>query len=583
MWRRWLGHKPLKKCSWGLLHDISLGHLLLGLPLLFWFVDATHTAFWEPTRHHAFKETGEMTSYVMTMVFITSSKSHSLVSLVTGLSFERLVPFHLTSALLTVWMACLHGIQIGYYHKGDKESHDSEHHDGDDGDHDDHDDEEDEHEHKYRILHEHHSIHAYLGSDPNMWKYFWDNEMNRTGATVLFTLAIMVVTSAFHTPFRKYWFEGWLITHVTGASVILLAGILHGADIFWYALVWWILDGLIRYGLMAGMRYPKQAKVTRVAENLTKVEWPKADCYLNKFQYEHGQFVQIAIPSIGLWEFHPFSIASAPEDPSVTLYIRALPSPKTWTRQLMELAAPRDVNKISTNSVRVFIEGPYGSLPSILEQRNEHKYSMAVFICGGIGATPCHSIARSMLVGSSAPPSLKKVLYIWSIRNEDMINAIPPPTVAHAKNDSNDDAADGIEMVERPKMGDAGDDVFEDEDHDMLDTAVSTTRRPLEVQTDIYISQVDKFLDGYNDDEIDNQAKQDQTTSDQSYRIHRGSRPDVHAILQKVQEEASENGWGRIFVMGCGPTSLLEQIEVACQRNETNVIEIDFHPEVFRY
>ena len=603
-WRRFLGNRPLKRWSRSVLHDITVAHLLLSLPLVWWFVKATDVALLRPTSHHALEHTGKMTSYAMMGAFVTSHKSHSLVSLVTGLSFERLMPFHVASALLTLWMACLHGIHIAYYHRGDKALHHVEHHR--DHDHDE-DHEEDHDDHEHRRLH-HDSIHAYLGPDPNLWQFLVDGKRNLTGFAVLVSLLLVVVTSLFHNPIRKRWFEFWLIYHITGVLIILGAGIIHGAEVFWSALVWWALDWVLRYGVMAGMRYPKQARVTRVAENVTKVEFPATE----HFHYEPGQFVQVAVPSVELWEFHPISIASAPDDhhPFVTLYVRALPDPQSWSRRLYELAQPRDENKISTNSVRIFLEGPYGSLPPILEHRNQHKYSMAVFISGGIGVTPCHSIAKSLIAGTSRQraPSLQKVRYIWSVRNEDMITAIPPvaameesPLTYHGVarlnggsgggkgSSSHEDDMNGIELVERdqeqqPSLGDDDDSVGSSGSRDMFNNEDS--KPSLAVQTDIYVSQMNKFLDSYDDEEVQKEvanSKDDGAHSDAPYEIHRGRRPDVHAILKDVQAEAAKNGWGRVFVMGCGPLSLLEELEVACQRSETDEVQIDFHQEIFDY
>lgn len=602
-WRRFLGNRPLKQCSRSVLHDITVAHLLLCLPLVWWFVHATDVALLKPTSHHALKHTGQMASYTMMAAFVTSSKSHSFVSLMTGLSFERLIPVHMASALLTVWMALLHSIQIAYYNKGEK----SEHHEDHDGDHDDQDDHDDHDDHDHddhddhdghRILHHHASIHAYLGSEPNLWKFLVDGEMNRTGLAVLTSLLLMVLTSVFHKPMRKFWFEGWLVSHIAGAITILVAGILHGADIFPFAVGWWALDWVIRYGFMVAVRYPKQARVTRIAENLTKVEWPKTD----DFHYEPGQFVQIAVPAIKLWEFHPISIASAPSDPMVTLFVRALPNRNAWTRQLWNAAAPLDDNRISTNSVRVFLEGPYGSLPPILENRNQHKYSVAVFVSGGIGVTPCHSIAKSLMAEETTTnrfraSSLRKILYIQSIRNEDMIAAIPPPTMVDnngtgSSSSSSSSSEDDIELVERKALGDAdSDEDDENEDADDDDVSHNNRRSPLAVQTDIYVTQMHKFLDSYDDDEVHKEVTKANSQNDDSTAtilapnttMHRGRRPDVHAILKKVSEEAAKNGWGRVFVMGCGPVALLEDLEVACQQSETKAVQIDFHPEVFDY
>jgi dual oxidase len=276
------------------------------------------------------------------------------------------------------------------------------HHDDHNHDHDGkgetiHENEDHDHEHLFqRILH-HDSPYAYLGPTPNLWKFFLDGDRNTTGSIVLTSVFVLIASSIFHKLWRKWWFEGWLVSHITGALLVLIAGILHGADdVFVVVIIWWGLDLLIRYGVMAAWRYPQQATITRVADSVTKIQFDKP---LNNFHHEAGQFLQVAIPSVRLSEFHPFSIATAPTDPFVTLYIRALPENKQWTRQLYDrAAAPQDdENKTSSahQSAQIWMEGPYGSIPHIIS--NANQYSVAILVSGGIGVTPCHGIARALV------------------------------------------------------------------------------------------------------------------------------------------------------------------------------------------
>lgn len=565
IWRKFMAVRPFCACC-GPLGDMAVAHLLLCLPLAWWLYASSELALLRPTSHHALKHSGKLASYAMAAAFFTASKSHSLVSLVTGLSFERLVNFHLASALLTLWMSLLHGIQIAYYHRGSKSKED--HH------HDDHK----SHNEGHRNLH-HDSIHTYLGPDPNLLEFFVDGKRNRSGFAVLVALILVVATSVFHRILRKWWFECWLLYHISGAIVVLAAGLIHGADIFIFVIVWWIWDVFIRNVIMVGVRNPNRAEVTTVAEDITKLQFDKGE-----FSYEAGQFVQVWIPSISLWEFHPFSIATTPEDPHVTLYIRALPGANTWTRNLYDKALPQREGETRARSVRVFLEGPYGSVAPIIERAD--KYSMAVLVSGGIGVTPCHSIAR-YLIGNPNNSQLRKIRYIWAIRDEGMVKAIPPPSIedtgANGGHTSNYD--NGIELVERGQEGQAAGQATEDYAIGHL------ARRPLVIQNEIYLTRKTKFLDdhqaGDNDvveDKgiiVDHPSHAEEETD--SYTIYRGRRPDVQAILNQVQTEAMSEGWGRVFVMGCGPISLLEELHAACRTHQTKEIQIDFHQEVFDY
>eukprot|EP01036_Dinobryon_divergens_P024395 gene24395-32842_t len=79
-----------------------------------------------------------------------------------------------------------------------------------------------------------------------------------------------------------------------------------------------------------------------------------------------GQYVLINIPSIDLFAWHPFSIASAPSEPggSTTHFIQAM-RPNEWT-------------------------GPYGTPLDLT------RYTHIVLIAGGIGITPVYSCYRQI-------------------------------------------------------------------------------------------------------------------------------------------------------------------------------------------
>ena len=113
-------------------------------------------------------------------------------------------------------------------------------------------------------------------------------------------------------------------------------------------------------------------------------------------------------------------------------------------------------------------------------------------------------------------------------------------------------------------------------DHEDALAVDETAKIPLELQTDIYVTQLpSKWEEKVDEDEDDDE------TLPGEYNVHHGRRPDVYAILQQIQTEAVREGWPRVFVMGSGPSSMLRELQIACQNSQLQNLQIDFEQVVF--
>ncbi|KAF3787286.1 putative respiratory burst oxidase-like protein H [Nymphaea thermarum] len=127
------------------------------------------------------------------------------------------------------------------------------------------------------------------------------------------------------------------------------------------------------------------------------------------FKYKSGMYIFIKCPDVSTFEWHPFSITSAPGDDYLSVHIR---TSGDWTTALKELfskvcEAPntsKGLARLETTIIaegevirsrevpRLFIDGPYGS-----PAQNYKKYDVLLLIGLGIGATPFISILKDLL------------------------------------------------------------------------------------------------------------------------------------------------------------------------------------------
>ena len=127
------------------------------------------------------------------------------------------------------------------------------------------------------------------------------------------------------------------------------------------------------------------------------------------FRSNAGDYAFLRIPGIAKFEWHPFTISSAPERGSLVFHVRALGN---WTKALRaKVEAEPDALDFTA-----YVDGPYGS-PSahIFESR------YAVLIGGGIGVTPFASVLESIVLRASGasdrPSKLEKVHFFWLNRD----------------------------------------------------------------------------------------------------------------------------------------------------------------------
>ncbi|XP_050165707.1 NADPH oxidase 5 [Myiozetetes cayanensis] len=262
--------------------------------------------------------------------------------------------------------------------------------------------------------------------------------------TGLALLALLLAMGTFSSPCvrRRGHFEVFYWTHLSYISVWTLL-ILHGPH-FWK---WFVVPGsLFVLEKVLGWAWRRAGGLHIVEVNLL----PSKVTHLviqrpPSFHFKPGDYVYLNVPAIASYEWHPFSISSAPEQPeTLWLHIRSLgqwtnrlyeyfqqlesPSPEqeqpgrspSWAQEgwgrgsvasgrdgsvqltAFRAAAPAQDPESGGSSgqgqtqrlcsVKCFLDGPYGT-PTRRIFLAEH----AVLIGAGIGITPFASILQSIM------------------------------------------------------------------------------------------------------------------------------------------------------------------------------------------
>ncbi|KAL3538141.1 hypothetical protein ACH5RR_001507 [Cinchona calisaya] len=279
-----------------------------------------------------------------------------------------------------------------------------------------------------RLLHatdeEYEPMKPYFGDErPNNYWWFVKGTEGWTGVVMVVLMAIaftlaqpwfrrnrlrLPTTIKKLTGFNAFWYSHHLFV------IVYILFIIHGYFLYlskkWYKKTTWMYiaipmilyacERLIR-AFRSGYKTVQILKVAVYPGNVMAL-------YMSKpqgFRYTSGQYIFVKCSDVSPFQWHPFSITSAPGDDYLSIHIRTVGD---WTSQLKALfskvcqpptndqsgllradIAP-EMNKPSLP--RLLIDGPYGA-----PAQDYKKYDILLLVGLGIGATPLISIVKDVL------------------------------------------------------------------------------------------------------------------------------------------------------------------------------------------
>jgi NADPH oxidase 2 len=264
-----------------------------------------------------------------------------------------------------------------------------------------------------------------------------------SGYVMLTALMLMVVTSL--EKFRRANFERFWYTHhlfviffvfwsVHGAFCMIkpdAAPFCANTGVFW---LYWMYGGFIYLmeRIAREVRGRHKTYISKVIEHPSNV----VEIQIKK---EHtktraGQYIFFNCPEVSVYQYHPFTLTSAPEEDYISVHIRVVGD---FTKALAKALGcsigekgTKDAKVTAVNAQeagrevdptlrkvlpRVFIDGPFGSA-----SEDVFKYEVAVLVGAGIGVTPFASILKSIWYRMNYPQQktrLRKVYFFWVCRD----------------------------------------------------------------------------------------------------------------------------------------------------------------------
>ncbi|KAG2706341.1 hypothetical protein I3843_05G089000 [Carya illinoinensis] len=210
------------------------------------------------------------------------------------------------------------------------------------------------------------------------------------------------------TGFNAFWYSHHLFVVVYALLIV------HGFKLYltkeWYQKTTWMYlavpvslyacERLIR-AFRSSIKPVKIIKVAVYPGNVLTLHMSKPQ----GFRYKSGQYMFVNCAAVSPFEWHPFSITSAPADNYLSVHIRTLGD---WTRQLKtvfsEVCQPPTAGKSgllradfmqgsdNPSFPKILIDGPYGA-----PAQDYKKYDVVLLVGLGIGATPMVSIVKDII------------------------------------------------------------------------------------------------------------------------------------------------------------------------------------------
>lgn len=245
------------------------------------------------------------------------------------------------------------------------------------------------------------------------------------------------------TGFNAFWYSHHLFVIVY--TLLIVHGIYLYLTKTWYQKTTWMYlavpvclyacERLIR-ALRSSIKAVKLLKVAVYPGNVLALHMTKPQ----GFKYKSGQYMFVNCAAVSPFEWHPFSITSAPGDDYLSVHIRTLGD---WTRQLKtvfsEVCQPptggksgllrADIQVGGNNNPsfpKILIDGAYGA-----PAQDYKKYDVVLLVGLGIGATPMVSIVKDIInnmkaeenrttpsTSSSSVFRTQKAYYYWVTREQ---------------------------------------------------------------------------------------------------------------------------------------------------------------------
>lgn len=266
-----------------------------------------------------------------------------------------------------------------------------------------------------------------------------------SGYVMLFALMAMLATSL-EKPRRGNFERFWSVHHLF--IVFFLFWSVHGAfcmikadnkpfcagdGAFWE---YWMYGGFIYLleRVMREIRGRHKTFVSKVIQHPSNVV--EIQIHKEKTKTRPGQYIFLCCPEVSIWQYHPFTLTSAPEEDYISVHVRC---EGNFTKALGKTlgcdfdAKPlskrdKHTTRIITNPnsnlqkilPRIYIDGPFGSA-----SEDVFKFETAVLVGAGIGVTPFASILKSIWHRMSSPAGskeynksrLRKVYFFWVCRD----------------------------------------------------------------------------------------------------------------------------------------------------------------------
>ncbi|XP_048324801.2 respiratory burst oxidase homolog protein B [Ziziphus jujuba] len=211
------------------------------------------------------------------------------------------------------------------------------------------------------------------------------------------------------TGFNAFWYSHHMFV------VVYILFVIHGYFLYlskkWYKKTTWMYlavpivlyacERLVR-AFRSGNKSVKILKVAVYPGNVLALHMSKP----NGFKYTSGQYIYVKCRDISPFQWHPFSITSAPGDDYLSIHVR---SAGDWTSQLRAIFSKvcqppcrnesgllradvaKSYNK-PTRMPKLLIDGPYGA-----PAQDYKEYEVLLLVGLGIGATPLISIVKDVL------------------------------------------------------------------------------------------------------------------------------------------------------------------------------------------